>query len=98
MGAVDFDYLEGFAAGDRRVVTEVLELFLIEAKDWLERLDGPGWADLLHTMKGAGRGVGAHALGEICERAEVDGREMAPDVRTALAATVAEIEAYLTAA
>ena len=98
MGAVGFGYLEDFAAGDRRVVTEVLQLFLTEAEGWRERLDGSGWADLLHTMKGAGRGVGAHALGEVCERAEAAGRELAPDVRATLAATVAEVEAYLAAA
>ena len=94
---MDFGYLDGFAGGDRRVVVEILELFLVEAQGWRERLAGPTWRETLHTMKGAGRGVGAAALGDAYEAAERAGQEMLPQVRTALEAAVAAVESYLAA-
>jgi len=97
-GAVDFDYLESFAAGDMQVVTEVLGLFREQAEVWQARLDNPGdgWRDLAHTIKGAARGIGAVALGDICDRAERGDASMAPEVRGALSEAVADIEGYLT--
>jgi len=94
---VDFAYLERFAAGDRGVVREVLALFREQAQAWGPRLEaaGPDWRDVAHTIKGAGRGVGAFALGDACERAEAMGEGELSAVRTALADVVAEIEAYL---
>jgi HPt (histidine-containing phosphotransfer) domain-containing protein len=94
---VDFAYLEGFAAGDRAVVREVLELFQEQARLWASGLDAnsPDWRELAHTIKGAGRGVGAFALGDACERAEAQGAGELPAVRAALAEAVAAIEAYL---
>jgi HPt (histidine-containing phosphotransfer) domain-containing protein len=94
---MDFGYLEGFAAGDRQVVSEVLKLFLQQADIWVGSLDAAnaGWPDLVHTIKGAARGVGATALGDVCARAEADGAEGLPAVRAALAAAVADTQAYL---
>src|SRR5207244_2438470 len=65
-GAVDFGYLEDFAAGDEAVVEEVLELFRQQAALWSTMLDAgfEGWKDAVHTIKGAARGVGAFKLGE----------------------------------
>lgn len=96
-GAVDFAYLEGFAAGDRQVVREVLTLFRQQAQLWAGSLDGgdPGWRDVAHTIKGAARGVGAVALGDACARAEAEGEGALADVRAALDAAVAEIGDYL---
>jgi HPt (histidine-containing phosphotransfer) domain-containing protein len=95
-GAVDFGYLEGFAAGDSGVVLEVLALFLQQADEWVGALDagGPGWADTVHTVKGAARGIGANALGDVCARAEAAGPAQTPAVQAALAEAVAEIAAY----
>lgn len=95
-GAVDFGYLESFAAGDSGVVSEVLALFLQQAQGWVGALDagGPGWADLVHTIKGSARGIGANALGEVCARAELAGPVQTPAVQAALAEAVAEIAAY----
>ena len=95
-GAVDFGYLEEFAAGDRQVVLEVLALFQDQARRWTGSLsaDDPGWGDVVHTIKGAARGIGAHALGEICARAEAAGPGDLPAVQAALAEAVAEIAAY----
>ncbi len=95
---VDFDYLEGYAAGDMGVVTDVLALFRGQAEGWAAQLAAPGagWRDLAHTMKGAARGIGANALGDLCDRAERGDASMAPQVKAMLAETVAEIEGYLT--
>ncbi|MDB5475858.1 MAG: Hpt protein [Phenylobacterium sp.] len=94
--AVDFSYLEGFMAGDRRVVGEVLTLFLEQARLWAPKLtsEAANWRDVVHTIKGAGRGIGANALGDVCARAEAEGEAMLPQVRQALAEAVAAIEAY----
>ncbi|MDB5419088.1 MAG: Hpt protein [Phenylobacterium sp.] len=96
-GAVDFGYLERFAAGDRRVVAEVLAVFLEQAEIWAPRLapEAAGWRDVVHTIKGAGRGIGANPLGDACAEAEEQGAALLPEVRQALAEAVAAIEAYL---
>jgi hypothetical protein len=96
--AVDFDYLETFAAGDMQVVTEVLALFQGQAEMWLRKLDTPdeGWRDLAHTIKGASRGIGANALGDAADRAEKGGPHLAPELRSALNDALAAIEGYLT--
>jgi hypothetical protein len=96
-GAVDFAYLEGFAAGDRQVISEVLALFRQQAQLWAGSLDGadPAWRDLVHTIKGASRGVGAFALGDVCARAEAEGEGALGEVRAALSAAVADIGGYL---
>ena len=96
-GEVDFAYLEGFAAGDRQVVSEVLTLFRGQAEGWAEALAaaaGPGWRDVVHTIKGAARGIGANRLGDVCAQAEAQGHSGLPAVRAALTAAVAEIAAY----
>ena len=97
-GPVDFAYLEGFAAGDRAVVKEVLTLFRASADEWLEKLtpQAPDWRDVVHTIKGAGRGIGAYPLGDACERAEGEGPAGLPAVREALAEAAAAIDGYLT--
>jgi HPt (histidine-containing phosphotransfer) domain-containing protein len=98
MGAVDFGYLEGFAAGDATVVREVLQLFLDQAKTWdagLAAADAAAFRDLAHNIKGTSRGVGATALGHLAAVAEHEGVGRAPALRAALAEAVAEVEAYL---
>lgn len=96
MSAVDFAYLENFAAQDAEVVRDVLELFLQQAQIWRARL-GSGEADLrdlAHTIKGAARGIGARDLGDACELAEFGGPQQIPAVSRALQEAVAEIAAY----
>lgn len=95
-GAVDFEYLEGFAARDMRVVHDVLSLFRRQAEIWSKTLDQnpKDWRDLVHTIKGAARGVGANTLGEACARCEWKGAGELPSVRAALDAAVADIIAY----
>ncbi len=95
-GAVDFDYLEGYAAGDLSVVREVLALFVQQATSWegALNLSDPGWRDTVHTIKGAALGVGARQLGHICAEAEVQSAPDLSGVTSALGAAVADILAY----
>ena len=69
---MDFDYLEGFLAGDKAVVKQVLALFVESASAWRAGLDAgnPGWRDVAHTIKGAAKGIGAGTLADFCTRAE----------------------------
>ena len=94
-GAVDFAYLEGFAAGDQAVVDEVLELFREQAAMWSRLLhpDQLGWRDAAHTVKGAARGVGAVALADACERAET-GEGGLDEARFQMDLALADIAAY----
>ena len=94
-GAVDFAYLEGFAAGDRSVVDEVLEIFREQASMWSRMLDPSqvGWKDAAHTVKGAARGVGARALADACEAAE-NGTGSLGEARMQLDLALADIAAY----
>jgi HPt (histidine-containing phosphotransfer) domain-containing protein len=96
-GAVDFPYLEAFAAGDGAVIDEVLALFREQAALWERMLDPnqAGWRDAVHTLKGAARGVGAIALGDACEAAEGRGPAGLSAVRDALDAALGDIAAYV---
>jgi len=92
---VDFGYLEGFAAGDVQVVDEILTLFRQEARTWAAGLaPNAGWRDVVHTIKGAARGIGAVQLGDLCAQAEAEGELVLPEVAAALDAAVGEITAY----
>jgi hypothetical protein len=96
VSSVDFGYLEGFLGGDLAIVQEVLALFEKQAGVWAEGLteSNPDWRALVHTIKGAARGIGANVLGEVCQTAEAKGPGDTPAVRAALAAALAEIAAY----
>ena len=95
-GAVDFAYLEDFAQNDETVIEEVLALFREQAALWSAMLDpsSVGWRDAVHTIKGAARGVGAFALGDVCARAEAEGEGRLDAVRDSLDAALADIAAY----
>ena len=101
-GAVDFSYLETYAAGDMAVVDEVLELFREQAAVWTPLLDvgAEGWGDAVHSLKGTSRGVGAFALADACQAAEAPGIDEGARaarlaaVRDALDAALADIAAY----
>jgi len=58
------------------------------------RPDQEGWRDAVHTLKGAARGVGANALGDVCEACEAQGAGGLPSVRNALDAALSDIAAY----
>ena len=79
------DYLDGFLARATG-----------QAPRWAEGLDAanPDWRAVVHTLKGAARGIGAEALGDVCQTAEFGAPEDLPAVLAALEAALAEIAAY----
>ena len=93
---VDFAYLEGFLGGDVAIALEVLELFRRQATGWVEALAAPadGWREVAHTIKGAGRGIGARTLGDLADVAEFGGEADVPPLRAELIRVVEAIEAY----
>ena len=95
-GAVDFQYLESFTAGDGDVIDEVLSLFREQAAIWATLLDpaSEGWRDAVHTITGAARGVGAFQLGDACAHAEAAGPGALEGVKDALDAALADVAAY----
>jgi hypothetical protein len=95
-GAVDFAYLEGFAAGDGEVIDEVLALFREQSAIWgaMLRPEHEGWRDAVHTLKGAARGVGAFQLGDACQACEATGAGGLVSVRDALDVALSDIAAY----
>ena len=104
-GAVDFAYLETYAANDQAVIDEVLALFREQAAMWMRLLDpaaeNDAWRDAAHTLKGSALGVGATALGQACAAAEqaagmntVERTIRLERVRDALEAALADIAAY----
>ena len=96
MRSVDFSYLQGFLGGDESIVLEVISLFRQQGPAWERGLDSanPDWRAVVHTIKGAARGIGANVLGDACHQAEFGGPEDLPAVRAALDAAMTEIAAY----
>ena len=86
-GAVDFDYLSSFCAGDTALMDEVLGLFLEQAEMWGRLLDpdgdGEAWRDGAHTLKGSALGIGARTVAAVCADAE-GGWQKPAAVRAAL--------------
>ena len=100
-GAVDFRHLETFAAGDEALVEEVLALFREQTEMWMRLLDpeSESWRDAAHSLKGSALGVGAFALADECEAAEIattlpEKRLLAESLRDAAQAALADIAAY----
>ena len=97
-GRVDFSFLDRLAAGDQGLMREVLEIFLEESVGWRTRLgdgQGPEAAEVIHTLKGSGRAVGAHALGDLCEDWEMGEFEEVSGILGELDAVEAEIRTWL---
>ena len=97
MASVDFAYLASYAAGDRQVIVEVLGLFQGQAELWAEQLADPGQdrRDLAHTVKGAARGIGATALGDVADLVEQGAADQVPALKAALDEVLGDIAAYL---
>jgi HPt (histidine-containing phosphotransfer) domain-containing protein len=99
-GAVNFQVLEGFTAGDQAVIEEVLDLFREQAELWTRMLDphSEGWRDAAHSMKGAAAGIGAESLSRVCGEAEITPDNLAGPVldrvKSALDAALGDVAAY----
>jgi HPt (histidine-containing phosphotransfer) domain-containing protein len=71
---IDRSHLDQYVFGDRALLDEILTIFIEQASAWIDRmdpaLDDEAWHLAAHTLKGASRGVGAWALGDLAEEAE----------------------------
>ncbi len=97
-GRVDFGVLDRLAAGDQTLMREVLEIFLSESDGWAERLsddDGQSQSDVVHTLMGSGRAVGAHDLVDLCESWETGEIDDTASILEELARVVVEIRDWL---
>jgi HPt (histidine-containing phosphotransfer) domain-containing protein len=71
---VDLVHLSRYTLGERELEREVLELFCTQSFLNLDQLkqcpSDKDWKDLIHTLKGSARAVGAWRVAEAAERAE----------------------------
>lgn len=71
---IDLVHLEKYVAGDDALRAEILSMFAARAAELNAALKAPQTEQerklTLHTLKGGARGIGAWALGDLCERAE----------------------------
>ncbi len=78
MPIIDLAQLETMTGGDAPLAAEAIGIFRQSAELWGRMLDphtdADHWSDAAHAIKGAARSVGAMALGEACEAAEILGR------------------------
>ena len=72
--AIDYSHLDLYVQGDRGLLDEILVIFEEQAEVLRAALDPAAsdeeWRNVAHKLKGASRGVGAFALGEVAEAAE----------------------------
>ncbi len=72
---IDTAHLNQYICGDRALLDEILTIFIEQAQGWARRFDpsmtDTAWHDAAHALKGAARGVGAWALGDRAEAAEL---------------------------
>lgn len=72
--AIDIGHLERYVFGDRALLDEILTIYIDQALMLLAQLDASAddetWHSTAHTLKGASRGVGAWAVGDLAESAE----------------------------
>src|ERR1700756_2459026 len=74
---VDLSHLARYTGGDKVLNAEILKLFDDQVSEMvgqllgvLEQRDARKWREVTHTIKGAARGVGAFAMGEVAAGAE----------------------------
>lgn len=95
----DADHLARYTGGDEELRDELLTLMRIQAETCLEAMaqatDSESWRAATHTLKGSARGVGAFALGEVCEAAEEAVPSAWPAVVHHIRETVLKTEASL---
>jgi HPt (histidine-containing phosphotransfer) domain-containing protein len=107
---VDLAHLSRYTGGDAAVNAEVLMLFSNQSVDLLAKLDAAlsesdskTWRDIMHSIKGGARGIGAFQLADVAAEAETaDPASDAPlaaralhDLKSRTLAVTLFIEAYL---
>ena len=83
---VDLSHLARYTGGDKVLNSEILKLFDGQVSEMvtqllgvLEQRDARRWREVTHTIKGAARGVGAFAMGEVAANAEPVDPTTSPD-------------------
>jgi HPt (histidine-containing phosphotransfer) domain-containing protein len=93
---VDLVHLSRYTLGERDLEREVLELFCSQSFRYLDQLrqspSDQDWKDLIHTLKGSARAIGAWRVAEAAERAEPLSGESLANSR---AARIEEIDTSL---
>lgn len=71
---VDLVHLSRFTLGDEKLEREILQLFRVQTRIYLDRLeraqDAVHWRQAAHTIKGSAKGIGAWAVASAAQRAE----------------------------
>lgn len=71
---VDLVHLSRFTLGDEKLEREVLGLFRVQSRIYLDRMedaaDGASWRQAAHTIKGSARGIGAWTVATAAQFAE----------------------------
>ncbi len=72
--AIDLNHLNQYVCGDAALLDEILTIFEGQAELWIEKLnpslEDEAWRNACHALKGASRGIGAWAVGDLCEKGE----------------------------
>ena len=75
--AIDLEHLARYTGGEKTLNGEVLQLFdgqisamVAELHTVMAAHDAKRWREVTHTIKGAARGVGAFAMGDLAASAE----------------------------
>lgn len=96
---IDLVSLAANTLGNRDLEREVLRMFRAQTSSMMSRIDqeasAPVRKDLVHTLKGSARAIGAGKVAEACEDLEqvlAEGRD--PDFRY-LVAAVDEVNTYI---
>lgn len=106
---VDLVHLDRYTGGDRRLNAEILRLFDDQSQEMLAKLermtdgapDAKAWKEIMHSLKGAARGIGAFSLADAAAAAETAGADRAvillavERIKTQSAAVQQFIEAFL---
>jgi HPt (histidine-containing phosphotransfer) domain-containing protein len=106
--AVDLAHLSRYTGGDTAINAEVLKMFNDQASDLVLKLrgimdarDAKSWKEVIHTIKGAARGIGAFPLADAAAFAEpidpVRDRGNASLAVTALKTEADQVEAFIKA-
>ncbi|GJL94761.1 MAG: hypothetical protein DHS20C05_11660 [Hyphococcus sp.] len=71
---IDTDHLDKYVMGDTSLRDEVLTIFNDQAvvleQQFSDAQSDEDWTEAAHALKGASRGIGAWALGDLCDDAE----------------------------
>lgn len=96
---IDLVQLASNTLGNRDLEVQVLRLFKSQSTTTLERLadeaDPTVRLDLVHTLKGSARAVGAEKVAGVCEVLEGDMRVSANAATEGLVAAVDEANSYI---